>query len=130
MDVDVGLSRYCGGRVNSAFVPLKLVLLLVLMFWPGGRVMPGPGPARMFVFGGPVEAGRRLRVCWKRLRRTEDWDMFGMVIVCETGIGAAVMSCDEVVCLWSGDCSLKLVCLSAETRVGRVEFAKRVDRLD
>jgi hypothetical protein len=89
VDVEVGLSRCCGGRVESALV-VVLTLLFVLI-WPGGRLMPGTVLVPVMVLlGGQVEAGRRLRVWWKRFLRTEDWDMFGMV--CEEGIGTEVRS--------------------------------------
>lgn len=47
---------------------------------------PGPGPGIVLAVGwgpvwGPVEAGRRLRVWWKRVRRTEVWDMLGMFVM-------------------------------------------------
>jgi hypothetical protein len=109
--VDVGLSRCCAGRVNSAFVPLVLVLLLVVaLFWPapGGMLMPEPGPGARVLFGGPVDAGRRLRVCWKRLRRTEDWDMFGMLVVCVSGS----RDCGDDVVASEAELGGELVCLS------------------
>jgi hypothetical protein len=73
---EVGLRRWCEERVERV-----LVVLLLLGWMP----MLEPVVVLRFVFalrlfGGPVEAaGRRLRVWWKRVRRTEGWDMFGIL---------------------------------------------------
>lgn len=68
---EVGFRRWCEERDE------RVLVVLLLLGW-----MPMLGPVLVFalrLFGGPVEAGRRLRVWWKRVRRTEGWDMFGIL---------------------------------------------------
>lgn len=63
-----------------------MVVLVVLGAMPIPMFVLGPGPGIVLAVGwvpvwGPVEAGRRLRVWWKRVRRTEVWDMPGMFMM-------------------------------------------------
>jgi hypothetical protein len=71
-----GLAR-CEGRVECVVLlggGGMWVFVFMFAFAPGLALVLGP-------LAGPVVAGRRLRVWWKRLRRMEGW-VVAMVVCC------------------------------------------------